>query len=294
MMAGDLTTMFLPLPATPQHLATLDRVVMTKTLATVGGPSGSGKTALVGHWATTRPIRLTSNPHDQVLLVALPRANAALPMEYTVCLRVWHALQRLAGTHYLIPQRLQRTTYRTFSKRNLEWLSIAVSELLEQCPIRAIVIDNAHHLDQGAIERVLEWRTWYDERRGRVVRRAVILVATTTPEPSQDHFTTVLQQHAEAAALWRDQVTLTHLTQTECFQVLGHLIDGPLHADFSPALGGQLEQIGQTVCARVQGNWHYLMAWLQHVDLILGQPTYHRRRMITPTVLQHILPQTSE
>ncbi|MEM8532525.1 MAG: hypothetical protein AAGF95_16905 [Chloroflexota bacterium] len=79
------------------------------------------------------------------------------------------------------------------------------------------------------------------------------------------------------------------MNRSEFFPVLGALLDGPLHADFSPALAGQLDQVGETLFRRVQGNWHYVMALLQQLDVALGPPVGRRRRVITPAVLQRVV-----
>jgi len=285
MLIGQTESRFIPPSKTEEHMQSLDSAVTRKRLCTVFGPSGSGKTALVSSWARTREQRAGCNPQEFPLFITLPRKDDKTPIEYTLLLRVYRALHRAAGTEYLLRQRKWREKYTRYSQRNLEYLDLQVAEMLDQMPICAVIIDNAHKLNAFAFERALTLRTFYHEREGLQVRRALILVAKKEANDPEHTLTELLTETPEALAARGEGINLSLLTKKDLLTTLTELIDEELHAIFSPAIEPDLDKIGKELLAFVQQNWHMLENFAASLDEALGPQTDNRRRVITRDVL---------
>lgn len=285
MLVGGKPLAFVPVSGTPERIQRLDAAVKNKRLCAVMGPSGSGKTELVGHWGCTWSERASNNPQQFPLFVELPRSRSSTPMAYTVLLRTYTALHRAAGTEYQLRQRQWNEKYQKPTARNIEWLALQVEEMLDRMPICAVVIDNAQMLDTAAFERVLDLRMYYDERYGRKVRRALILVATQEASQTEHPLIKLLAETPEAVAARGEDIELALLTRGDFLWALSKIVDEGLHATFSPALEPDLDTIGKELLAFVQQNWHMLENFAASLDEALGPQTDNRRRVITRAVL---------
>jgi energy-coupling factor transporter ATP-binding protein EcfA2 len=285
MIVGGNQIGFIHTPATTDWVQRLDLAVTRKSLCTVFGPSGSGKTELISDWARTWSERASNNPQAFPLVVEVPRSKTSIPIEYTLLLRVYRALHRAAGTEYLLRQRTWQNKYERYSQRNLEFLDIQVAELLDQMPICAVVVDNAHKLNAAALDRALNLRTYYHERDGRLVRRALMLVATKEPNAADHTLTRLLKETPEALAAHGESIELSWLKRTDFLVALAEIVDGALHAQFSPALEPDLDRIGKELHECVQRNWHIFENLANNLDRALGPRSGNRQRVITRDVL---------
>lgn len=285
MLIGHTESRFISLSKTEEHMQSLDSAVTRKRLCTVFGPSGSGKTALVSYWARTRGQRAGCNPQEFPLFITLPRGDDKTPIEYTLLLRVYRALHRAAGTEYLLRQRKWREKYTRYSQRNLEYLDLQVAEMLDQMPICAVIIDNAHELNASAFDRALTLRTFYHEREGQKVRRALILVAKKEVNDPEHTLTELLTETPEALAAHGERINLSLLTKKDLLTTLIELIDEELYTIFSPAIKPDLDKIGKELDEFTRRNWHTFENFINNLDKALGDRTGDRRRVITRDVL---------
>lgn len=286
MLVGGNLVGFIDTSDTTTWIPRLDAAVRNRRLCTVMGPSGSGKTEFVSHWVRTWAERAQNNPQHFPLFVELPRSPAATPPAYALLLRVFRALHRAAGTEYLLCQRHWRDKYTRYSQRNLEYLDVHVAELLDQMPICAVIVDNAHTLDAVALDHTLNLRTYDHEREGRLVRRALILVATRETNATEHTLTRLVHETPEAVAAHSEHIELSLLKRRDLLMALREIIDQGLHAQFSPALEPELDRIGNDVHTFVQRNWHILESFANNLDVALGPRTGQRRRFITREVFE--------
>src|SRR4051812_29890037 len=69
------------------------------------------------------------------------------------------------------------------------------------------LIDNAHLLDQLALEWSLDLRTYFDERQGFLPRRALILVGQAkATELRNNRIVRMLAENDEACAAWTERL----------------------------------------------------------------------------------------
>lgn len=149
----NLTT-YIDMPTRTQPiLEALDRAIQRRRICTLIGSSGSGKSALIDHWLRTRPPKPFAI--DEMVLVRL-RSSGSIPMNCVLYSRLWHEILKRNRPTYMPASSLTDDDIKIYNERQLQSLHLKVVEYLEKLHIRAIVIDNAHLLDQLALEWSLD------------------------------------------------------------------------------------------------------------------------------------------
>jgi hypothetical protein len=267
-------------------MARLDAIEQRMRMApicSVFGPSGSGKSALISHWSRTRHEREECNPQQFPLYVQMGARKGSLPVFYSLYRAIWRALHQAAGTEYKLQDRRGKERYKGFSHRNAEYLKGEIDELLEKMPVSAIIIDNAHQLDQQAIEEAITFRMYYDERYGPKPRRALILVATEEEGkklPLSEH----LMKIGEARAAWSERIQMRFLTEIEFAFVLFQLVHTNLEAEFSPTLS--VDKAIVELHQLTQGNWWNIATFADELDNALSFS--EGRRVVTQEMLNRV------
>jgi energy-coupling factor transporter ATP-binding protein EcfA2 len=252
-------------------------------ICSVFGPSGSGKSALISYWSRTRHKRAGCNPQQFPLYIQMGAKKGSLPVFYSLYRAIWRALHKAAGTEYKLQDRQGKERYKGFSHRNAEYLKGELDELLERIPVSTIIIDNAHQLDQQAIEEAITFRLYAHEQYGPKPRRALILVATTE-EGKKLQLSEHLIKIGEARAAWSERIEMRFLTEIEFAFVLFQLVHTNLEAEFSPKLN--VDKATVEVYQLTQGNWWNIATFANELDNALSFS--QGRRVVTQDILDRV------
>lgn len=304
--ASDLQlNQFIELASHQDVLKRLDTAVARKRLCTLLGPIGCGKTWLLDYWRRLRPREPHQPRPGEMLYIRLrPDRDLAIPTTCQLYSKLWHALQRLDRPAHL-PARSSgadedEEEIKMYNARQLQELFPKFIEKAGRRNIRAIVVDNAHYLDNTALDWLLDARTYYDEQRGPRPARAIIL-AGHRDTPVGRALLNKIKERDEAKAAWTGHdIEMAHLSLSDFFEVVSWVVPRNLRAEFAPDVHQQREALdlwelagGKRVKAddgrRVEtagARWWEFGAIIEALDDVLGPWDGKRPRVITREVLE--------
>lgn len=297
---------FIKLPYHDPLLEQLDRAVQMKAICTLLGPAGSGKSWLIDYWLRTRERSPQAIQPKQALYISLRTIpDNPFPVVCMVYSRLWFAIQRIDRPAYLSKRQEagedRIADIKVYNARQLQSLLLKVIDNADRKGIRAVVIDNAHHLDALALDWLMDTRMFYDPHHGFVPRRALILVAHNDTS-SGIQLVKRLRNIEEAKAAWRYQLEMKHLSRIEFIQMLAWLNNRNLRTEFSADLNPQRETVdlwkltggnmerkedGQQV-EKTGARWWNIEPLAAFLDEELGPWDGKNHRIITRQVLDRV------
>jgi len=286
-------------------IAKLDAAVTRKRLCTLLGPMGCGKTWLLDYWRRLRPRDQQLPRASEVLYVRL-RSDRGLAVPKTCQLysKLWHALQRLDRPAHL-PARSPGADEDEIKMHNARQLQELFPQFIAKAGlrnIRAIIVDNAHYLDDTALSWLLDARSYYDEQRGPRAARAIIL-AGHRDTPAGKALLNKIRDHDEAKAAWASHdIEMQHLSLIDFFEAVGWVVPRNLRAEFAPELNKQREALDLwTIAGGVRkqaddkhwfeaagANWWSFEEIIEVLDEVLGPWDGKHPRVITQEVVERV------
>jgi ATP/maltotriose-dependent transcriptional regulator MalT len=163
--------LYIPPKGMDDLIASLDHSVRNRAhvvsqvprICTLLGPAGSGKTALMEQWRATASCVVRS--HEVVHIWLSPPSDEYRSMSHMVLARILDTLDIMFAPAYT-PVRSradEADSAERFGKKQLEALRKKVDRKLAERPIRAIVVDDIHHIDKHAlVDEVKAHLKWLD------------------------------------------------------------------------------------------------------------------------------------
>jgi len=295
MQFGD-TQIYIPQNGTDDLIGSFDHSVQNRAhvvsqvprICTLLGPSGSGKTALIEHWRYTasRVVR----PDEVVHIWLSPPSDEYRSMSHMVLARILDTLETMFAPAYT-PVRSREDeadSAERFGKKQLEALRKKVDRKLAEHPIRAIVVDDIHHIDKHALHYLLARRMGLG-RDTLIPKRALMLVGQEKKSAKPENQLPVWLNRSEAQRHYTEQHILNRPGEPERKGIIKCLIEEGLRAtvpddDFKVQVN---REIGELVDGTA-GSWLRLEQLIRTLDDCMKPQPDGSPRHITPAVLQQV------
>lgn len=257
-------------------------------ICTLIGPSGSGKTALIDYWR--KSASGVVRPDEVVYICLSPPSNEYRSMSHMVLARILDTLEIMFAPAYTpVRSRVDEAdSAERFGKKQLEALRKKVDRKLAERPIRAIIVDDIHHIDKHALHYLLARRMGLSQG-ALTPKRALILVGREKESAKPENQLHTWLNRSEAQRHYTEQHTLKHLEKNERKAIIKRLLEEGLRATvLDDDLKIQVNrEIGELVDS-TEGNWMRIEHLIRTLDDNLKPQPNGSPRHITPEVLQRV------
>ncbi len=287
-------------PDTQAILRALDAAVATPEplIVPLLGKPGTGKTGLVEYWAGSyrqRERGITLNRQPVLLAEISPTEKASLgrgvyttPTACVTFASIIYALGELSRQVDPPTQtpRWYREERSLYTDQQFLWLFDQVCREVRRLWVKAIVIDNAQHIDAPTMEALLRLRRRLSSRIGLVLC-AQLAKNETLDEPLGKVFERTRVDSAECEAA----IELRPLTEEVFYNEVGLEILSDLKADFEEGLEQHGSFIAEALWQLTAGDWKSLNSRVRHFNRLLPPPA-SGKRIITQEIVEQVLGQT--
>jgi hypothetical protein len=263
-------------PGTEERVSMLNQAVRDYAILPVQGVSGTGKDRFVDWWrlrgASSQRVteHLRVAPED-IVPIALSRLPASSVPMCCVCFSMlWFALRvldaRLRGIQ--IEPNTGRLQSLSTEQQFLSLYHDRIIPMMWELQPRAIVISNAHLLDERTLHWLLHLRKFSYADRPMIAQQALILVA-----------------HEETKVAWPSKLDIAPLNNDDFQRVFIGLFAQNLNALFTSNIDQDsvLEQFAKWT----QRNWWLIAEFVKILDRELGPIAREGEpRLVTPAILE--------
>jgi hypothetical protein len=281
------------------------RAIMSAADAALDGPEplivplvgkpGTGKTGLLEYWAgpyrqQERGIALDRQP---VLLAEISQTERAslgrsVYTTSTACVTfssIMYALGELS--RQVDPPRDIPRWYREerslYTDQQFLWLFDQVCREMRRLHVRAIVLDNAQHIDMQTMEALLRLRKRLPGRVG------LVLCAQLVKNEKLDEPLGKVFEHARVdAAECEGAIELRPLTREVFYDEVALVILADLEADFEEGVKQHGSFITEALWELTAGDWKSLNSRVRHFNRLLPSPA-SGKRVITSGIVEQVL-----
>lgn len=286
-------------PDTRSILRALDAAVDTSEplIVPLLGKPGTGKTGLVEYWAGTyrqqeRGIALNRQP----VLIAeiIPTEKASLGRGVyttpTACVTFSSIIYALGELSRQVEQPTQtprwyREERSLYTDHQFLWLFDQVCREVRRLRVKAIVIDNAQHIDVPTMEALLRLRRRLPSRVGLVLC-AQLAKNEQLDEPLGKVFNRTRVDSAECEA----GIEVRPLTEEVFYDDVAAEVIADLNADIEEGLEQHGAFIAEALWQLTAGDWKSLNSRVRHFNRLLPPPA-SGKRIITREIVEQVLDQ---
>lgn len=286
---------FVVTAASRGYVQRLNTAVRACKILPIVGESGCGKTRFLDWWlqvassdaqfAGTQPIQ----PEEILLIEAAPALRSIVPMACVIFTKLLAALEGLEAG--LLAQRRPQQGGRIrswFTDRQL--LSLVyehVHPLFDQLQPQAVVVTNAHLLDDHALQLLLELRRSVRRGMARVPRCALILCGQSESSANTDsRLSKLMHAQSETRAAWPNHIHYQLMNTGEFGRAMLDIVQQNLQAAFAP-------DVDVRATLQLFGTWTHANWWLideltQTLDTALGPGREGTPRLLTNAVIANV------
>src|SRR5262249_11481236 len=158
----------------------------------------------------------------------------------------------------------------------------SVVPLLWKLRPRAIVVSNAHLLDERTLFWLLHLRKFAYDDQPMIARHALLLIARIT-DYTTSKFADLMNKYDETKVVWPERLDFLPLNNEDFQHIIVRLFAHNLNARFGSDVeqGTAIERFDQWTGR----NWWYIMEFVRYLDQALGpSPPSGEARRITQAV----------
>lgn len=285
---------FVVTPTSKDNVHRLNKAVRECEVLPIIGESGCGKTRFLDWWwqsASSNELLsdIPVQPEEIILIEAELAPSSAVPMACVIFTKLLASLQELESA--LVQQRRLQPLGRIRSwiteSQTLSLVYEHVHPLFEQLQPQAVVVTNAHLLDERSLNLLLELRR--AARRGFALapRCALILCAQIeSSDKSGGRLSKIMNMNGETRAAWPDHIQYSLMKVGEFGTTMLTLVKENLHAEFASDVDvrATLQLFGRWTHA----NWWLIERLVAVLDTALGPVRESRPRIITTVVIANV------
>lgn len=286
-------------PDTRAILRALDAAVDTPEplIVPLLGKPGAGKTGLIEYWAGTyrqqeRGIALNRQP--VLLAEIIPTEKASLGRSVyttpTACVTfasIIYALGELS--RQIDPPNRTPQWYREerslYTDQQFLWLFDQVCREVRHLRVRAIVIDNAQHIDVPTMEALLRLR-----RRLPIPVGLVLCAQLAKNEQLDEPLGKVFERTRVDSAECEAAIEVRPLTEEVFYDDVAAEVIADLNADIEEGLEQHGAFIAEALWQLTAGDWKSLNSRVRHFNRLLPPPA-SGKRIITREIVEQVLGQ---
>jgi hypothetical protein len=261
------------------------------------GKPGTGKSGLVEYWAGTyrqQERGIAFNRQPVLLAEIIPTEKASLGRSVyttpTACVTfasIIYALGELS--RQIDPPSRTPQWYREgrslYTDQQFLWLFDQVCREVHRLRVRAIVIDNAQHIDVPTMEALLRLQRRLPSRVGLVLC-AQLAKNEQLDEPLGKVFERARVDSAECEAA----IEVRPLTEEVFYAEVATEVIADLNADIEEGLEQYGAFIAEALWQRTAGDWKSLSNRVRHFNRLLPPPA-SGKRIITREIVEQVLGQ---
>lgn len=281
-------------PGTKERVHMLNQAVRDCAILPVQGVSGTGKDRFIDWWrlrgaSSQRVVDYLRVVPEDIVHISLSRMPASsVPMSCVCFSMLWFALRvldaRLRGVQ--IAPNTGRLQSLSTEQQFLSLYHDRIVPMMWELQPRAIVISNAHLLDERTLHWLFHLRKFSSADRPMIAKQALILVAQVT-DYNAGKFADLMNKHEEAKVAWPNKLDIAPLSNDDFQRILIGLFAQNLNALFASDVDQDivLEQFAKWT----QMNWWLIAEFVKILDQGLGPiAPLGEPRLVTQAVLKFV------
>jgi hypothetical protein len=281
-------------PGTKERVYSLNQAVCDCAVLPVQGVAGTGKDRFIDWWhlngaqSERLPESFRVAPDDIVQIALEPSPASAIPMICVAFSMLWFALRVLDSRMRGVSIEYSTHRQRSFSTEQ-QFLSLyhdSIVPIIWKLQPRAIVVSNAHLLDERTLHWLLHLRMFAYDDRPRIARHALILIAKIT-DYDAGKFADLMNKSDETKVVWPNRLDFRPLNDGDFQQMIVGICAQNLKALFAPDIdqGAALDRFAQWTGK----NWWLITEFVKLLDQMLGPSlSSGEPRRITQTVVEAV------
>jgi hypothetical protein len=275
----------------------LNETVRDAGITIMLGDEGAGKSRFLDWWWQVGashqrvPDLLRVPPTDIVLINLAPSPGSSVSVSCVALSMIWselRLLERAAGGGDAV-RPVGRVRSLHTDAQFLSLFSDHVVPLMKELQPRAVVIGNAHYLDDRALHWLLLLRRYSEQGHALLPRHALILSArTVTGGEESGKFAHLMNGHDETKIAWSQKILLSPMPLAEFVMIIATLLRVNLNAVFGKDVDSN-ETTKSLFFEWTQANWWYIAELVRVLDQELGPGNKSGEpRVITSAVIDRL------
>ncbi len=268
---------------TDSLFAAINQAVNSRSIITIGAHYGRGLSRLLREWVMHEPKDVQPN---QVVLVQLmdPEMVSFRNMKLmtpAALLLMWETCYALRGLTKAQRSDSDRSTLAKggsdYSESRFLQLCAELRTLAKKLQLRAIVIDNAHHVDDRGLRKLMEPCDHCE------YKFAIILGYQMRNHAKPAERIHKVLEEGGAFDQWADSLVLESMEEHEFYDTILPELYLALDTEFNRDIEAAVERFQSKLWAHTGGNWHQIERIATLFDQDLG-PKSENARIITGEV----------